>query len=79
MFSLKSALANQKDDGRPASLRGRVRHSAAPVFEQSVKSKRTLTPALCPGSRQAPGILQALCDRALVHVARVFTHRAWPP
>jgi hypothetical protein len=29
VLSLKSALANRKDDGRPASLRGRVRRSAA--------------------------------------------------
>ena len=41
VLSLKSALANRKDDGRPASLRGRVRRSAAPVFERSVPSRRT--------------------------------------
>ena len=41
VLSLKSALATRKDDGRPASLRGRVRRSAAPVFERSVKSRRT--------------------------------------
>ena len=32
VLSLKSALANRKDDGRPVSLRGRVRRSAAPVL-----------------------------------------------
>ena len=41
VLSLKSALANRRDDGRPASLRGRVRRSAAPVFERSVPSRRT--------------------------------------
>jgi hypothetical protein len=41
MLSLKSALANRKEDGRPVSLRGRVRRSAAPVFERSVKSRHT--------------------------------------
>jgi hypothetical protein len=41
VLSLKSALATRKDDGRPASLRGRVRRSAAPVFERSVPSRRT--------------------------------------
>jgi hypothetical protein len=41
VLSLKSALANRRDDGQPVSMRGRVRRSAAPVFERTVPSQRT--------------------------------------
>ena len=41
VLSLKSALANRRDDGQPVSMRGRVRGSAAPVFERTVPSQRT--------------------------------------
>ena len=41
VLSLKSALANRREDGRPGSMRGRIRSSAAPVFERSVPSRQT--------------------------------------
>jgi hypothetical protein len=41
VLSLKSALANRRDDGQPVSMRGRVWRSAAPVFERTVPSQRT--------------------------------------